>query len=71
MQANVSKVGGFLKSSFFSTLIFINFIFTIAFLVSIAAQNSDSNNHPKIEAIDLKPLPQSVSEEESRLALLR
>jgi hypothetical protein len=70
MQQPISKIGGFLKSSFFTTLVFCNFIITIVFLVSIAAQSNVNNSKQKIEAIEENPLPQSISEESHQLAAL-
>lgn len=62
MQPSISKMGGFLKSSVFSTLIYFNFIVSICFIVMIAVQSMSSNTIPETEAIEQNPLQQRVSE---------
>jgi hypothetical protein len=71
MQPNVTHVGGFLKSSFFSTLIFFNFIITICFIVMIAVQSTSTSNIPQTEAIEQNPLQQRVSGETAQLIKLQ
>jgi hypothetical protein len=60
MYAKISSMGGFLKSSFFSTLILFNFIFTFCFLVLIATKGFQNIETQKTEAIEQNPLPQSI-----------
>ena len=67
MQAKVSKMGGFLKSSFFNSLIFFNFIISICFVVLIVFEAMNNVSVPKHEAIEQNPLPASVSEQTAQL----
>lgn len=67
MPANVSKMGGFLKSSFFSSLIFFNIILSVCFVTMIVFEGFRSTHSPKTEAIEPNPMPQSVSEETAQL----
>jgi hypothetical protein len=61
MQAKISKMGGLLKSSFFSTLVFFNFILTVCFIVLLAYKGFQNVNVPKTEAIEQNLLPQGIS----------
>lgn len=67
MQAKVSKMGGFLKSSFFNTLIFFNFIISICFMVVIVFEGMNNVSIPKNEAIEQNPLPESISGQTAQL----
>jgi hypothetical protein len=67
MQAKVSKMGGFLKSSFFNSLIFFNFIVSICFVVLIVVEGMNNVSVPKHEAIEQNPLPASTSEQTAQL----
>ena len=70
MQPNISRAGGFLKSSFFTTLIFCNFIVSICFVVMIAVHNVNETSTPQTEAIEQNPLQERVSEETAQLMRL-
>lgn len=71
MQPGNTKMGGSLKSSFFSTLIFFNFIVSICFIVMIAIQSMSHAAIPETEVIEQNPLQQSVSEETAQLIKLQ
>ncbi len=61
MPAKITHLGGFFKSSLFSTIILLNFIISICFMVMIAYEGFHNVQNPKTEAIEQNPLPQSVS----------
>jgi hypothetical protein len=67
MQPNIHKMGGFLKSSFFNTLIYFNFIISVCFVVMIVVQGMTHSTIPETEAIEQNPLQQRVSEEIAQL----
>jgi hypothetical protein len=60
-------MGGFLKSTFFSSLILFNFILSICFVVLIAHEGISNIKLPETEAIEQNPLPASVSEKTAQL----
>jgi hypothetical protein len=67
MHAKVSKMGGLLKSSFFNSLIFCNFIISICFVTLIVFEGMNNISVPKHEAIEQNPLPESISEQTAQL----
>lgn len=71
MQTKVTKMGGFLRSSFFSSLIFFNFIISICFMVLLVFEGMNNVTEPKHEAIEQNPLPSSVSEQTAQLMPLQ
>lgn len=71
MQPGITKMGGFLKSSFFSTLIYFNFIVSLCFIVMVAIQSMSRGAIPETEVIEQNPLQQSVSDETALLVKLQ
>ncbi|HEX4958191.1 MAG TPA: hypothetical protein VFV46_08450 [Lacibacter sp.] len=71
MQPNFSKMGGFLKSSFFGTLIFFNFIISLCFIVMIAVQHMGPETVPDTMSVKQNPLQERVSEETAQLMKLQ
>ena len=61
MQTKISITGGFLRSSFFSTLIYCNFFFSACFLIVLTAEGVQVSAAKKIETVQQKPSQQSVS----------
>ena len=65
MNPNPQTTGGFLKSSLFAALIYLNYIVSIAFIVVMLFHAVYSTPSLKEDAIGQNPLQQSVSGEAS------
>lgn len=60
MQPKISIKEGFLKSSYFSTLIYCNFFFSAFFVIVLTAEGVQNSVAQKTETVRQKPLQQSV-----------